>query len=144
SAAKMAAIWGAIEPLRILCAREFQNSIAQSFHAELKNAINSCPWLSTQYDVGIDYLRHKSNGTEFLFKGLRHNIDGIKSMAQIDFVICEETETIPHHSWQDLLPTIRDEGIELWIIYIPKRRDSWAAKTFDAEALPPRTMVVDI
>ena len=79
----------------ILCTREYQNSIKESFHAELKNAIASCSWLSTQYDVGIDYLRHKSNGTEFLFKGLRHNIDGIKSMAQIDLVIVEEAETIP-------------------------------------------------
>ena len=144
SAAKIAAIWGAIEPLRILCAREFQNSIAQSFHAELKNAINSCPWLSTQYDVGIDYLRHKSNGTEFLFKGLRHNIDGIKSMAQIDLVIVEEAETVPAGSWQDLLPTIRAEGSEIWIIYNPKRRDSWVAKTFDTDDLPPRTLIADI
>lgn len=144
SAAKMAAIWGAIEPLRILCTREYQNTIKESFHAELKNAINSCPWLSTQYDVGIDYLRHRSNGTEFLFKGLRHNIDGIKSMAQIDLVIVEEAETVPAGSWQDLLPTIRAEGSELWVIYNPKRRDSWVAKTFDATELPPRTLIADI
>ena len=144
SAAKMAATWGAIEPIRILCTREYQNTIKESFHAELKNAINSCPWLSTQYDVGIDYLRHRSNGTEFLFKGLRHNIDGIKSMAQIDLVICEESETIPHSSWQDLLPTIRAEGSEIWIIYNQKRRDSWVAKTFDTTELPPRTLIADI
>lgn len=144
SAAKMAAIWGAIEPIRILCTREYQNTIKESFHAELKNAINSCPWLSTQYDVGIDYLRHKHNGTEFLFKGLRHNIDGIKSMAQIDLVIVEEAETIPAGSWQDLLPTIRAEGSELWIIYNPKRRDSWVAKNFDTDELPPRTLIADI
>lgn len=144
SAAKMAAIWGAIEPLRILCTREYQNTIKDSFHAELKNAIKSCPWLSTQYDVGIDYLRHRSNGTEFLFKGLRHNIDGIKSMAQIDLVICEESETIPHSSWQDMLPTIRAEGSEIWIIYNQKRRDSWVAKTFDTGELPPRTLIADI
>jgi len=144
SAAKIAAIWGAIEPLRILCTREYQNTIKESFHAELKNAINSCPWLSTQYDVGIDYLRHRSNGTEFLFKGLRHNIDGIKSMAQIDLVIVEEAETVPAGSWQDLLPTIRAEGSELWIIYNPKRRDSWVAKTFDTDELPPRTLIADI
>lgn len=144
SAAKMAAIWGAIEPLRILCTREYQNTIKESFHAELKNAISSCPWLSTQYDVGIDYLRHHSNGTEFLFKGLRHNIDGIKSMAQIDLVIVEEAETVPAGSWQDLLPTIRAEGSEIWIIYNPKRRDSWVAKTFDTTELPPRTLIADI
>lgn len=144
TAAKMAAIWGAIEPLRILCTREFQNSIKESFHAELKNAIGSCPWLSTQYDVGIDYLRHKSNGTEFIFKGLRHNIDGVKSMAQIDLVIVEEAETIPPRSWQDLIPTIRASGSEFWVVYNPKSRDSWVARTFDGDILPPRAMVVDM
>ena len=143
TAAKMAAVWGAIEPLRILCTREYQNSIKESFHAELKNAIASCSWLSTQYDVGIDYLRHKSNGTEFLFKGLRHNIDGIKSMAQIDLVIVEEAETIPSRSWQDLTPTIRAAGSEFWVVYNPKSRDSWVARTFDGDTLPPRTMIVD-
>lgn len=143
TAAKMAAVWGAIDPMRILCTREYQNTIAQSFHAELKNAIASCSWLSTQYDVGIDYLRHKSNGTEFLFKGLRHNIDGIKSMAQIDLVIVEEAETIPPRSWQDLIPTIRAAGSEFWVVYNPKSRDSWVARTFDGDALPPRTMIVD-
>ena len=66
--AKMAAIWGVIEPLRILCTRELQASIKESFHAELKNAIASEPWLEAAYDVGVDYLRGK-NGTEFLFKG---------------------------------------------------------------------------
>lgn len=144
SAAKVAAIWGAIEPLRILCVREFQNSIKESFHAELKNAINSDPWLSSVYDVGIDYLRHKSNGTEFIFKGLRHNIEGVKSMAQIDLVIAEEAETIPPRSWQDLIPTIRAPGSEIWIIYNPRSRASWVARTFDTASLPPRTFVADI
>lgn len=143
TAAKMAAVWGAIEPLRVLCTREYQNSIKESFHAELKNAIATCPWLSTQYDVGIDYLRHKNNGTEFIFKGLRHNIDGVKSMAQIDLVIVEEAETIPPRSWQDLIPTIRAAGSEFWIVYNPKSRDSWVARTFDGDQLPPRTMIID-
>src|SRR5699024_12686649 len=49
SAAKMGAIWGAIEPLRILCTREYQNTIKERFHAELKNAISSYPCLSTAY-----------------------------------------------------------------------------------------------
>ena len=140
----MAAIWGAVQPLRILCTRELQNTIKESFHAELKNAINSCEWLSTQYDVGVDYLKHKSNGTEFIFKGLRHNIDGIKSMAQVNLVIVEEAETVPHASWQDLLPTIRAEGSEIIIVYNPKRRDSWVAQTFSDDKLPPRTIIADV
>lgn len=144
SAAKMAAVWGAIEPLRILCTRELQNSIRESFHAELKNAIESCPWLSSEYDVGVDYLRHKTNGTEFLFKGLRHNITAVKSMAQIDLLIVEEAETVPHASWVDLIPTIRAPNSEIWIIYNPKSPSSWVAETFGGDNIPPRTMVVTL
>ena len=55
--AKMAAIWGYAEPLRVLATREFQASIKESFHAELKAAIASEPWLEAHYDIGFDYLR---------------------------------------------------------------------------------------
>lgn len=144
AAATMAAIWGATEPLRILCTRDLQNSIKESFHAELKQAIEKNAWLKSQYDVGRDYLRHKTNGTEFLFVGLRHNIDSIKSTAKIDLCIVEEAEAVPHASWIDLLPTIRENKSEIWVIYNPKKRDSWVAQNFDAETLPPRTTVIDI
>lgn len=139
SVAKMSAIWGAVQPIRILCTREFQNSIKQSFYAEVANAIKSDPWLESVYEVGRDFIRHRTNGTEYLFAGLRHNIDSIKSMAQINLVICEESETIPHASWRDLIPTIRAADSEIIIIYNPKRRDSWVAQQFDGDALPPRT-----
>src|SRR5690625_5089878 len=112
SVAKMSAIWGATQSIRILCTREFQNSIKQSFYAEVASAIESDPWLATQYDVGRDFIRHKWNGTEYLFAGLRHNIDSIKSMAQIDLCIVEEAETVPHASWRDLIPTIRAPNSE--------------------------------
>lgn len=142
--AKMTAIWGAIESLRVLCTREYQNSIKQSFHAELKNAIESEEWLASQYDVGVDYLRHKTNGTEFVFAGLRTNISSIKSMAHIDLCIVEEAETVPTTSWQDLVPTIRADGSGFVVIYNPKRRDSWVSRMFDNGEPPPRACIVDI
>jgi phage terminase large subunit len=144
SVAKMSAIWGATRSIRILCTREFQNSIKQSFYAEVANAIQSDPWLVTQYDVGRDFIRHKSNGTEYLFAGLRHNIDSIKSMAQIDLCIVEEAEQVPSTSWQSLIPTIRAPGSEIIIIYNPKRRDSWVAQQFDGDKMPPRTKIVTV
>lgn len=144
NAAKMAAVHGAVEKLRFLCTRELQNSIKESFHMELKNAIASDEWLASQYDVGVDYLRHKTNGTEFIFKGLRHNIEGVKSMAQIDVLIVEEAETVPHASWIDLLPTIRASKSEIWIIFNPKSRGSWVAQTFIENEQPPRTVSAEV
>lgn len=116
----MAAIWGYAEPIRVLATREFQASIKESFHAELKAAIASEPWLEDSYDVGVDYLRGK-NGTEFIFRGLRHGISSIKSLAKIDLTIVEEAEDVPESSWLALEATVfRQPKSELWPIWNPR------------------------
>jgi len=140
--AKMAAIWGAIEPLRILCTRDLQGSIKESFHAELKNAIASDEWLVSCYDVGIDYLRGH-NGTEFIFKGLRHSIGSIKSLAQIDLCIVEEAEDVPEYSWIDLEPTIRAPKSEIWVVWNSKIKGSPVDNRLIADP-PPRSKIVQI
>ena len=140
--AKMAAIWGYAEPLRILCTRDIQDSIKESFHAELKNAIASEPWLAAHYDVGIDYLRGR-NGTEFIFKGLRHGIGSIKSMAQIDLCIVEEAEDVPERSWEDLEPTIRAPKSEIWVIWNPRLEGSPVDSRF-IQGTPPRAAIVEM
>jgi phage terminase large subunit len=140
--AKMAAIWGAIEPLKILCTRELQDSIKNSFHAELKNAIASDAWLSSCYDVGIDYLRGH-NGTEFIFKGLRHNIQSIKSLAQIDLCIIEEAEDVPEYALIDLEPTIRAFNSEIWLIWNPKKKGSPVDKRFRQNP-PKRCLIAEL
>jgi phage terminase large subunit len=120
----MAAIWGYAEPLRILCTREFQASIRESFHAELKAAIASQTWLEAHYDVGVDYLRGK-NGTEFIFRGLRHNTGSIKSLAKIDLTIVEEAEDVPESSWLALEATVfRQPKSEMFVIWNPRLEGS--------------------
>lgn len=138
SFALMAAMFGWREKLRILCTRELQVSIKESFHAELKNAIQSVPWLAAHYDVGVDYLRGK-NGTEFIFRGLRHNMSAIKSMAQIDICIVEEAEDAPEASWIDLEPTIRAPKSEIWVIWNPRTDGSPVDNRF-VKHTPPRAV----
>lgn len=140
--AKMAAVFGYAEKLRILCTREFQVSIKESFHAELKNAIASEPWLAAAYDVGIDYIRGH-NGTEFIFRGLRHNMGSIKSMAQIDICIVEEAEDVPEASWIDLEPTIRAPKSEMWIIWNPRTDGSPVDKRY-IKTTPPRSCIAEM
>lgn len=140
--AKMAAVWGAVEPLRILCTRELQESIKESFHAELRAAIASEPWLAARYDVGVDYLRSYV-GTEFLFKGLRHNIGSIKSTAQIDLCIVEEAEDVPEKSWLDLEPTIRADRSEIWTLWNPRTDGSPVDRRF-VKNTPPRCIIPEM
>lgn len=142
SFAKMAAIYGYAEALRILCTRELQVSIKESFYAELKNAIASEPWLAAAYDVGENYIRGH-NGTEFIFKGLRHNMTAVKSMAQVDICIVEEAEDIPEVSWQQLTPTIRAPKSEIWVIWNPCLDGSPVDNRF-VKHTPERSKIVEL
>ena len=58
--AKMAAVYSYREPLRVLCTRQYQTSIKESFHAELKLANASEPWLEDSFDVGVKTLLKRS------------------------------------------------------------------------------------
>ena len=143
SFALMAATWGYAEPLRILCTREFQASIKESFHAELKAAIALQPWLAQHYDVGVDYLRGR-NGTEFIFRGLRHNTSSIKSLAKIDLTIVEEAEDVPDGSWLALEATVfRQPKAELWAIWNPIKRGSPVDQRF-RQRKPANAIVVEL
>lgn len=123
-AATIAAIWGYIDPLRILCVRQFQNSIAESFYREIVDALELYPWLADNYVVTKEGIRGK-NGTQFIFKGLDRNPQSIKSLAKIDLTIVEEGEDIPEQSWINLEATVfRQPDSELWAIYNPKKENS--------------------
>ena len=126
--AKMAAIFAYREQLRVLATREFQVSIKESFHAELKAAIQSEPWLEAAFDIGVDYIRGigpNNRGSEFIFRGLHRNIGSLKSLSGIDLTIVEEAEDVPEESWLALEATVlRKPKSEIWPIWNPKLKDS--------------------
>jgi phage terminase large subunit len=141
--ALMAAVWGYAECIRVLCTRDLQASIKESFHAELKAAIAAHPWLEAHYDVGIDYLRGK-NGTEFIFRGLRHNTGSIKSLAKIDLTIVEEAEDVPDDSWLALEATVfRQPKSELWAVWNPRKEGSPVDKRFRVNK-PDNALIIEM
>jgi phage terminase large subunit len=111
-------IQAAATPLRILCAREFQNSIVESVHHLLKAQIEAIG-LSSFYEVQNSVI-HGANGSEFIFAGLRSNVTRIKSFEGVDRVWVEEAQTVSKTSWDTLIPTIRKEGSEIWVTYNPE------------------------
>ena len=127
--AKMLCVRGYQSPIKILCARELQNSIKDSVHSEIVSAIDSEPWLAANYEYGESYIRGK-NGTAFIFKGLRHNAKEIKSTADIDICWVEEAEAVSEASWSVLVPTIRKTGSEIWLTWNPEDSESATNRRF--------------
>lgn len=103
--------------VRILCAREVQNTIKDSVHKLLRDQIEAMgllPWF-TITDTAI----RSAAGSEFIFKGLRYDVQGVKSTEGIDICWVEEAQTVSQNSWDVLIPTIRKPGSEIWITFNP-------------------------
>lgn len=106
------------KPMRVLCAREFQNSITDSVHALLADQIKKMN-LEAFFEVQNTTIKGV-NGSEFLFAGLKHNITKIKSFEGVDVCWVEEAQTVSKSSWDVLIPTIRKDGSEIWITFNPE------------------------
>lgn len=108
----------------ILGLREFMNSLEDSSMEEIKQAIRSVPWLDAYFDIGERYIRTKNRRVWYGFAGLRHNLDSIKSKARILIAWVDEAETVSEVAWQKLLPTVREEGSEVWVTWNPEKDGS--------------------
>ncbi|WP_260515008.1 MULTISPECIES: PBSX family phage terminase large subunit [unclassified Serratia (in: enterobacteria)] len=118
----------------ILCAREFMNSLEESSMQEVKQAILSVPWLAANFDIGEKYIRTIDKSVNYVFCGLRHNLDSIKSKARILLCWVDEAESVSEIAWQKLSPTVREEGSEIWVTWNPERDGSATDKRFRKEA----------
>lgn len=130
------------KPLRILCTREIQNSIKASVKQLLDDEIArlglSDVFKSTEYEI------KGQNGSQFLFAGLRHNVDSIKSMEGIDICWVEEAQTISQSSLDTLVPTIRKKGSQIWFTWNPKQNTDPVDTMFRGDTIPPRSLTKEV
>ncbi len=95
---------------QILCAREHLNSLDESSLEEVKSAIRSVDWLEDYYEIGERYIRSKDGNIKYVFAGLRHNLDSIKSKAKLLLCWVDEAESVSEAAWRKLVPNVREEG----------------------------------
>lgn len=127
--------------VRILCAREVQNTMKDSVHKLLRDqmeAMGLSPWF-----VITDNSIRSSVGSEFIFKGLRHDVQGVKSTEGIDICWVEEAQLVSSDSWGVLIPTIRAEGSEIWISFNPNEEADPTYQRFVVNP-PDDAIVVEI
>lgn len=126
---------------RILCAREVQNTMRDSVHRLLKDQIETLglmPW----FTITENSIR-SSTGSEFIFKGLRFDVQGVKSTEGIDICWVEEAQTVRQESWDVLIPTVRSDSSEIWVSFNPKETNDPTYQRFVAKP-PPDAVVVEI
>ena len=100
------------ERKRILCTREFQNSIDDSSMQLLKDIIQLYGF--SDFIATNTSIINTITGSSFVFKGLRKGTSqSIKSLEGIDIAWVEEAQTITEDSLEILSPTVRNEGSQL-------------------------------
>lgn len=124
----------------ILCGREYMNSLSDSSMEEVKQAIRSEPWLDNYYEIGDNFIRAKNRKVWYVFSGLRHNLDSIKSKARILIAWIDEAESVSEIAWSKLIPTVREEGSEVWVTWNPEIDGSATDKRFRKN--PPSNAII--
>lgn len=100
---------------RVACFREFQTSIAESSHQLLKELI--LKYELKDFNVTNNSILNTVNGSDFIFKGLWGNEQGIKSIEGIDIAWVEEAQTVSKKSIEVLTPTVRKDKSKIIYTY---------------------------
>lgn len=133
--AEILSMKGYIEPRRVLCGREFQNSLEESVLQLLLDQMDRMGLGEFYKEVkgGIKGL----NGTEFMFKGLQSmSINKIKSLEGIDDCWLEEAHVLSNKSLRTLIPTIRKKGSCFYVTMNPELDDDPAYERFISSPSP--------
>src|SRR5690606_19037610 len=96
---------------RVLCGREFQNSITESVHQLFADLIEY--YGLKMFQVTRDSIVNTMNGSDFIFRDLLHKRQYIKSIEGVDKFGGEESQTFSKEFIEVITPTIRKEGSQL-------------------------------
>jgi len=129
---------GCEQKIRVLCAREYQTSIKDSVHKLLCDQIFALG-IEAHYEITERSLRG-TNGTEFIFVGVKNNTNNVKSIEGIDICWVEEAQSVTPNSWNVLVPTIRKADSEIWISFNPELPTDETWKRFVMN--PPENAIV--
>lgn len=102
----------------LLCAREHQNSIGESNYKLFVNIINKN---QLPYEIQKTKLISRTTGSTIVFIGLSDiTADNVKSYEDFSLVWLEEAQKISQKSWENLNPTIRAQGAQIFISMNPE------------------------
>ena len=117
---------------RVVALREIQTSIRDSVHALMVDVIFKNGF---QYEFKITQssITNIENGSKCTFHGLRNNPESIKSVEGIDIAYVEESQTISEQSMRLLIPTVRKEGSQIYLVLNPRYDSDYVYNRFVKE-----------
>jgi phage terminase large subunit len=107
---------------RAVCIREVQRSLKFSAKALIESKIEELG-VGPLFEVTLAEIRRVHGSGLVIFEGMQdHTAESIKSLEGFDVAWVEEAQSISQRSLDLLIPTIREEGSELWFSWNPKKK----------------------
>lgn len=133
---------------RIVCARQYQNSLRDSSKELIEIKIRELG-LEDQFLILEREIIHKVTQSRFTFIGLDRNPGSTKSLEGADICWVEEAGTINAKSMEILIPTIRKRGSEIWWTWNPEQNDDPVDEFFRGKGdpkftPPPKSIIVRV
>lgn len=118
-------------PWKFLCGRELQKSLKDSVFSVIESRIHALG-VASCFDIGREFIRHKTNGNEFLFYGLKSNIAEVKGLYGVRRTWLEEAQKVSQSSLTYLVPTVMRDfpDCEIWASWNPDDEDDPIHKMF--------------
>lgn len=129
-------------PLRIVCAREIQNSLRESVKQLIEDKIESLG-LADRFER-LDKETRGLNGSKFMYLGMWRNPEAAKSLEGADIFWGEEASAFSERSLRIIRPTMRKPGSELWFSWNPEFEHDPVDKFFRGSEPPPDTLLMPV
>lgn len=107
-------------PLRIVCGRELQNSVAESCKQLIEDRIRD---LGLEDGLVSTKTETRLFGSSFTYRGMWRNPEAIKSLEGADIFWGEEATAFSQKSIDIIGPTMRKPGSEMWWSWNPEFED---------------------
>lgn len=133
-------ILAAQAPLRVVCAREIQESLKDSVKQLIEDKIADFG-LEGHFEPLKDETRAK-NGGKFVYKGVWRNPDALKSLEGADVLWGEEANRFSARSIRLIRPTLRKPGSRMIWTWNPEFDHDPIDRLFRGAAGPPPNSIV--
>lgn len=130
--------------LSVVCIREIQKSLKFSAKRLIESTIRK---LGVQhlFEVQNNEIRRAGGSGVIIFQGMQdHTADSIKSLEGFGLAWCEESQALSARSLELLLPTIREQGSEIWFSWNPDQEDDPVDDLLVANFDPADMIVVHV
>lgn len=130
------------KPLRIVCAREIQNSLRDSVKQLIEDKIKMLG-LAHRFKCQAQITKGL-NGSQFTYLGMWRNPDALKSLEGADIFWGEEASAFSERSLKIVRPTMRKPGSELWWTWNPEFEHDPVDRFFRGGTPPPDALIREV